>query len=485
MSEWKNRIKGHILLLIVISFLFACAKKSDVIAPSGAASMSVDYFIIKEPEPNDKAKLRNVINRGDNPEIRNKAQILLGGYFYKKGAYESSLNDLENAVSTDNKELNNAANIWKASLYKFFGKMDSMGEALSSINQTGKISSYLFSKTCEKGEAFCIKSEDIVKHKKKIKPLPKTEGEKTVDKGKEKSLSKEEKLNKNKLKIYAADGNFEDSAFKGMLLAASEDNRTEILSSDNLSANNNAIDVSKLEVKTAEGETSFKMNYKKAIDSLLYDTDLSKCEEIVVGVNDRFVHAGEYTVKQLQKSYSNITMNNYETKSFKNLYKKPDNETITTRCFIGIGREKSMTNFVPLVRFVSPDREGTETYIVTDVYTGVYKDKNFIDYFGDVNIYTYIDTIYDTKSKYFMSSFEETYGTKPSYEAFIGYDMVKYLRGKAFGNDNISYASSINNVYPPVAQRYVNKIRIDDHFKARFLFKPEGEQIPLLSIPAE
>jgi len=185
------------------------------------------------------------------------------------------------------------------------------------------------------------------------------------------------------------------------------------------------------------------------------------------------------------KFHDNITISNYDTEDFKHLYIKPDNETVTTRCFLGIGREETMTSFVPLVRFVSPDNEGTKIYLVTDIYSGMYKNKNFIDYFRNVNIYTYIDTAYDFRSREFMDKYKRIYGTQPSYKSFIGYDMVQYFEAKFLKNQETSYVTSISNVRSPVVDRYVNKIRIDDNYNIRFLFMPDGQQIPLQSIPAE
>lgn len=488
MSELKSRLKGLIPLLIIISMLFACAKKNDVISPSETTALSVDYFITKKPEPNDKSKLVNIINSADNPEVKNKAKILLGGYYYKQGEYENSLINLQEIDATNNQRLNNAAYVWLASLYKFFGNESKMDDTIRKIKNPGEISKYIMSKTCEKGKAYCIKREDIaaIKEKKKAKQkiVEKEKAEQLREKEKKKDAEKE-KYRKEKLKILALNGNFDNPAFKGMLLAASQDNKTEIISRDNVSGNSTTVDVENLNFITEKGEISFKINYKKAIDELLYDTDFSKCEEIAIGVNDKFVNAGEYTKRRLMKFHDNITVSNYETEDFKHLYIKPDNETVTTRCFVGIGRENSMTSFVPLVRFVSPDKEGTEIYIVTDIYTGKYKNKNFIDYFSDVNIYTYIDTVYDTQSREFMDKYVKIYGTQPSYKAFIGYDVVQHFENKFLKNKENAYVTSIKDIRPPVVERYVHKLRIDDNYKTRFLFMPKGKQIPLQSIPAE
>jgi len=490
MSEWRSRLKGLIPLLIIFSILFGCAQKNDIITPQGTVSFSVDYFITKMPEPNDKTKLLNIINSNNNPEIKNKAKILLGGYYYKNGADENSLLSLQETAATDNQRLNNAAYLWLASLYKFFGNEAKMHNILTKIKNPGGITSYIMGQTCEKGKAYCIKREDIPVFVEKEKKKQKTESQKKEtakvkgEKGKKEEVAKKKENQKGKLKIFARNGNFDNPAFKGMLLAASRDNGTKIISGDNLTEDSVVVDVENLSVMTDE-EISFKIDYKNAIDELLYDTDFSGCKEIIIGVNDRFVSAGEYTKQRLIKFYDNITVSNYETEGFKNLYKKPDNETVTTRCFLGIGREKAMTLFVPLVRFVSPDNEGTEIYLVTDMYTGMYRDKNFIGYFGDVNIYTYIDTVYNAQSREFMEKYEEIYGKQPPYKAFIGYDMVQYLENKFLKKKENPYVTSISNIQEPVVERNVHKIRIDNNYNTRFLFMPEEKQIPLLSIPAE
>ncbi|HCW92674.1 MAG TPA: hypothetical protein DHM44_03225 [Flexistipes sinusarabici] len=486
MSEWKIRLRGLIPLLIIFSFLFSCAKKNDVIAPPGGASFSVDYFITKAPEPNDETKLINIIRGNYRAEMKNKAKILLGGYYYKQGEDENSLLNLENTVPTDNQGLNNATYLWLASLYKFFGNETKMNSILAKIKKPGEIASYIIGQTCEKGKAYCIKRADIPVSMEKEKTEQKTESKETVKQVEEKkaNIVKEKQPKREKLKIIALNGNFDNPAFKGMLLAASRDNRTEIISMDNQTKNIAAVDVENLSVVAGE-EISFKIDYQSAIDELLHDTDFSGCKEVVIGVNDRFVRAGEYTKQRLMKFYDNVSISNYETESFKHLYEKPDNETVTTRCFVGIGREESMTSFVPLVRFVSPDNNETEIFLVTDMYTGMYKDENFIGYFGDVNIYTYVDTVYNEESRTFKRKYEEIYGKEPSFQAYIGYDMIQYLETKFLNSKDNLYVSSINRIQLPVVERFVHKIRIDYNHNTRFLFMPDGKQIPLLSIPAE
>ncbi|TYB32285.1 MAG: hypothetical protein FXF49_12310 [Flexistipes sinusarabici] len=488
MSEWRSRLRGLIPLLIIFSIIFSCVKRNDVIEAQGGVSFSVDYFITKIPEPNDETKLINIINSNYNDEIKNKAKILLGGYYYKQGEDENSLLSLQDTAATDNQGLNNAAYLWLASIYKFFGNEAKMNSVLSKIKKPGEITSYILRKTCEKGKAYCIKRKNIPAFMEKEKTKQKTESKETVKQAEEKEkmtdFVKKKQQKREKLKIITLNGNFDNPAFKGMLLAASRDNRTEILSSDNQTENSAVVDVENLSVAVEE-EISFKIDYQNAIDELLHDTDFSRCKEIVIGVNDRFVRAGKYTKQRLMKLYDNITISNYETEGFKHLYKKPDNETVTTRCFLGIGREESMTSFVPLVRFVSPDNEGTEIYLVTDMYTGMYKDEDFIGYFGDVNIYTYIDTVYNAQSREFMKKYEEIYGKQPQLQAFIGYDMIQYIETKFLKNKENSYVSSISNISLPVVERNVHKIRIDNNYNMWFLFMPDGKQIPLLSIPAE
>ncbi|WP_273267008.1 hypothetical protein, partial [Flexistipes sinusarabici] len=63
--------------------------------------------------------------------MKNKAKILLGGYYYKQGEDENSLLNLENTVPTDNQGLNNATYLWLASLYKFFGNETKMNSILA------------------------------------------------------------------------------------------------------------------------------------------------------------------------------------------------------------------------------------------------------------------------------------------------------------------------------------------------------------------
>jgi len=461
MSELRNRLKGLILLYIGLSITISCSYSQYQQNVAEPLNISKRYYITKNPEKKDEAKLKEIIAKSSNLNQKSEAGVLLGGYYYKINKTEKSEKYLNKYLKDTQGDVKAAGSLWLASILKAKGN-DQYRKIVKELTGDESLTNFLINKSCEKGQRFCLskipikgtnvdsgkKGTNIIK-KRVYKPI-----QETVRKEQVKPVD-----------ITVVNGNYDNEAFKGIILAASTDNKTEI----NVHAAQNTeytINVSDQKVLFKESMIDFKINYRPAIEKISEIIGQDMCDNIIVGVNDKFVDEGSYAKALLIAKNYNVQLENFETEAFKSLRYKFDNKADATQCFVGIGTEEQMTEFVPLVRYISPNPDVSKIYIITDIYTGKYEHKDFINYFKNVEILTFISPVNNKGSNEFLHRFQDIYSKTPGSKAFIGYDMVKYLQKAVRGKD-VNYVSSIEGVENGRITRKIYPLTIGNNLKVK------------------
>ncbi len=463
MSELKNRLKELILLYIGLSITISCSYSQYQQNVAEPLNISKKYYITKNAEKKDEAKLKEIIAKTSNLNQKSDAGVLLGGYYYKINKTEKSEKYLNKYLKYTQGDVKAAGSLWLASILKAKGN-DQYIKIVKGLAGDESLIKFLINKSCEKGERFCLSKMPImetnVDREKKGTNIIKKKVHKPIQETARKEQVKP-------VDITVINGNYDNEAFKGIILAASTDNKTEI----NVHVAENTgytINVRDQKVLLKENMIDFKINYKPAIDKISEIISQDMCDNIIVGVNDKFVDEGNYAKALLVAKSSNVQLENFETEAFKSLRYKLENKADATQCFVGIGTEEQMIEFVPLVRYISPNPELSKIYIITDIYTGKYEHKDFVNYFKNVEILTFISPVNNEGSREFLHKFQGIYSKTPGSKAFIGYDMVKYLQETVRGKD-VNYVSSIESVENSRITRKIYCLTIGNNFKVKDL----------------
>jgi|GEM_PF-1332215 len=481
MSELKNRLKELILLYTGLSLVISCTLSQYPDSIEQSYNISVRYYITKEAEKTDETKLKDVISNTASDNIKNVAGTLLGGYYYKIGEFNKSKKYLNKYVKDLHGDIRTAGSVWMASILKSENNPE-YSKIAGEVTSNDDLSKFLINKSCDKGKEFCLKELKDTKMGKPVKVNPKDinakEAPTIVKKQKNKKTSDSIEDRKPKqLRISVVEGNYEDEAFKGIILAAGNDNRTAIdVHTDTVESGNYLINVKNQKVHLQDRTINFKINYKPAVKKIAQIIKDDTCDDVVVGVNDQYVDEGIYAKSLLEGKIKNLQFENYEAESFKSLRYMLDDTKNAKKCFIGIGTEKEMTKFLPLVRYISPSEKMSKIYIITDIYTGIYEKEDFIDYFKNVEIFTFINAKNEKNSNNFLKSYQKIYTKKPGSKAFIGYDMVRFLQ-KEVRYKNVNYVSSIEDINENKVRRKIHRLIIDEMLQVKVKDLPSNEDL--------
>lgn len=123
--------------------------------------------------------------------------------------------------------------------------------------------------------------------------------------------------------------------------------------------------------------------------------------------------------------------------------------------YIGIGTEDDMIKYIPIVKFKSKHFENDDVIILIDAFTNKFFKDEIKQYFYNVNVLTYIEAVRNYWSKEFENVYKGFYGSEPTGESFIGYDMILKLF-----NMNKVFVSNIDKFDGTKAQRKLKYFKI-------------------------
>lgn len=245
----------------------------------------------------------------------------------------------------------------------------------------------------------------------------------------------------------------DDDLVKGILYAIKEnDFKYRIQLGD--SNGDVQVDANKNKVTVLENKIAFSENFSPDLNRIFEYVWSKNSDLVIIGVNQMTVGIGSDLKAALENVGVDVITLGYEEQDFRQKLNVINEEYGEKEIFyFGFGTQKAMTKFVPLVRFMSQKPELVEISVAVDLFSDLYFDDEFKQYFKNVEVLTYLNSNANYWSKKFENGYTHFYGQKPSAASFYGYDMMVKINTFTDIKAKADYVSNINDFLNGQAMR--------------------------------
>lgn len=468
MLEWKNLLKGHIALFVV-SCIVGCVPamiyKETVTGPQ----MSEYYYAIKAPDKNDLEALGEYYRKSIG-SAKSNFGILIGGYYFKNNDYEISQDYLKaNTMRDSYGFLDILGRMWL--FYIYINDDDANGADKTMTYLEGAKSVKSFDKALR---VFCVTTEartcghEIFKNLRKTgevgvkDEIITTDGLKGERVGSELlSLTTDNKSEDSFVEIEDYDTMEEvveinvsgimagNDLFKGLMLAIHREQLDYVLKMEqpesavykyNVYNEKNILEVN-------GNKINFAYEYNELLDVTANYLIQKNPEVVIVCSKNNNKEYVEYLKDILGEEQNAIFYGvTYRQASIRKKLEKIFDTEDKSIYFIGIGAEDDIIDFVPLAKFYYDNYEESRIISITDVFSGLYLEEDYKEYFNNTIVATFTNTYNDPAMHTFADFYENFYGSAPKSEAYIGYDMALFLYEMLGGKSLDKYVSGIINI---------------------------------------
>lgn len=420
--------------------------------------------MVKEPSEKDETLLLEYSKSADK-KLASEAKCLLAGYYVKKEQYEKSNRIFEKS----NSQLFNDTELGlQLSYWRIISNIENgLPLDVKDVNQLATIQTsnlaVLKNDLCNRytdnpALSFCNESSRNTKDTGVISATPLIMDNATG--------SQFEQIAENE-KIVVQNASMRDGLVKGLLYSFKENSLSFEISQveDNLS-NVVVIDGKKKTMSYKGEELSFGQPLGKDGDMIFNHVWNKNPDMVVIGINDRTISPGVKLKSSLEEVGIQTILLNFEVPDFRKKLGIIDEEYSDKYIyFVGFGTEQSMTEFVPIVKFMSETPEEVEICVVTDMLSGLYFSEQFRNYFKSVEVMTYIEINGNYWSKRFQNGYTYFYDEDPDANALIGFDMALKLKTYIDKRTKEDYVSNIESFTNDRADRLLKIYQIIDYNK--------------------
>lgn len=437
-------LKEVILLFLISSTIISCVKKNEII--DRPATFYPYYFAIKKPSADDLIMLKQYYEKYDEP-FRNEVAILIGAYYLKIGKYENAKFYIEkNANKSGIAQLIKImGNCW---LFDVYLKEKNISKIKESYNNIIKYKNTIDYENAIRG--YCSSTGGFFKdidnncftgRYKALLSAEKLDNfnsqyEKKDQAGKQLTAEVENHLKKDKYNIFINGVSINDKFSIGAMFAIYKNKLNyEIYTqeSDKISYDYIIDRVgSEYLLKTDKNKIDFSWDYDRLFEQFYSDNINNLKNKTIITIKDGFENKAETLKKEIldRNPRMKVHIIKYSENGFRDdleYIKKLYGEDIS---FIGIGVERDMIDFMPMLRFIFSFHIKANLFI--DCFSGLYFDKYYSDYFDNSIIFCYVNFLDDFYQKAIIRELESFYGEKVVGETLIGYDMLKYISNYEF-----------------------------------------------------
>lgn len=451
-------------MLLSIVLVLACANKEpDAIT----AKISTKYYMVKSPSEKDE-KLLLVYSKSSDRKLASQAKSLLAGYYVKTGNFNKS-NEIFKEIkgsAFDSTDLGLYLSYWRIISNIENGKaIDRIdiskitSEHNKNIVLKDKICSSYAASNKEINTELCLISDNNKKDNNIVAVKEAFVVEKVIENSSQfYNIEKDNKIVMKNLEMN-------DTIIKGLLFSIKENNLNFQIEHETES-NENTVAINGKNKIIEYKESKIKLSYDFSQDAeKIFNYVWNKNPDmVIVGINDRSIREAVDLKGKLEDMGIKTIILNYEVSDFRTKLEIINEEYGDKDLyFIGFGSEKSMTEFVPIVKFMNSKPEEVEICVVTDIFSSLFFSDQFRRYFKNVEVMTYLKVNGDYWSKKFQNGYKFFYDEEPDADAYIGFDMA--LKLATYINKDIKedFVSNIDIFINDKAVRTLKIYKIIDH----------------------
>jgi hypothetical protein len=430
--------------------------------------ISTKYYIVKDPSPKDEKLLKDYVESGDK-KLSSEAKTLLFGYYVKSKQYKKAydyLNKESSGFSTEG-ELGTYFSYWRIITDLEMNQKINKDDAIKLLAANDGIK--LKNKLCENypnnseliNNALCegyVKSEDKLEEEsieKKLIDIPVLSDLK--EDSKVLLIGKDDITGFNQGVLFS----IKENNLKFEIVENKVDDETIVINTDHKT------------LKLKDKEISFAIDYSNDTEKIFNYVWNNNPDLVVIAINENYIPEAKDLQERFKFVGINVIILNYEVPSFRDKLEviKEEYGDLSIN-FIAYSDEKSAVKFVPLMKLMSEKPDDVGITIVVDVFDDMYFKEEYRDYFTNVDIFTYIDANMNFWSKKFFNGYKFFYDDVPNADAYLGHDMIIYLKKILVQDSKCKYVSGIeyfeNNKpirklvgYKIVGRNKIKKIKIE------------------------
>ena len=456
---WKNRLRA-LIFIFIISAVTGCVPEPS---PVSTEIFSADYYILKRHVEADYQRLEK-FGTSDNATTAATASLILGYYHLRDGATDKAAPLITKYYNDKNLDgyMLNMGELWMMELALAEKKTDEAVKYAESIyNKVGeKDTNSALGTYCTITKLYPAKGESpysCVSQRLQAFGIGDSKG----------AVFSMDKLPDQLNILVTGTGSMLERA-GGIYFHLKQHNLNHKIKTSPMYIDGEWdfwVDLDRGYLSGHGVNISFKPDMVYYINRMEHFIPLNNCNNIILGVNNRNRLAVTELKNRLTAENKRLEVYIVDIKddvlgrSIRNTLGPIGNNKF---CAVGIGTEREIYNFLPIVRQYVTRPLSQTVYAVTEMETGVYYKDPYLTYYKNSYLYPLIESDLSAESRDFSEKYMEFAGKEPSEDVFIGYDIMHFIykHSKKGKNSDEPYVSNIRVFHSDSAVRDIKLFNI-------------------------